>query len=330
MSPRNDLPANWTKKWPECDPLVAQAISAVYSNMSNSHSWNSKKFSFSSLMRKHLDHEVEKYFQRYEVFAGTLSFSEQLKRGENQIIHWLDVIADFLPLGKDFNDEREHKSFVHTISSLRDLVIVCAMFKSKDGLVWTSNNGDEGGGIVRKRARRSKGKTNLDKQPWYFIGFLELDGVSYCELCDQPSSYYDLLNDYKNESGNTKLDEALSRNPELKFQIKGSSRRYCKNHDPDLYPKEYNRAGRRRKAFYSLMCIKREGEKILNGRSKTMHRILRNEAYQIIQSSSLKDLKIAETIVERFFSTSPESILEEETRKNDMLNIYRHYFESLK
>jgi len=324
MTRRKDLPQGWTRIWPKCDPKVAKAINDFYENMSDSYSWDSQTYSFSSLAKKFLDESITEFFKVNEVFAGKLPFSEQLKQGADNAICWLDRIAS-----NHFQDQELScfDSLTDTLETLRDAVIVCSNFKSKDGKIRVLGNEDEGEGTVRKRASRSEGKSKFDKMPQYLKNFLGLVLGMYCEVCDQLTEHY--LEKSDHTLNKTVLIDGLMLDvAEMEIQIKECSKKYCSEHNRKKNPDAYKKANRARTAFYSLMCIKRDGEKLLHGRSKTKHADLRSAAYRVIQTTSPRNLKWAITVVENYHSTIPESISDEKARNCEMLKAYHHYFES--
>lgn len=324
MTRRKDLPQGWTRNWPKCDPKVAKAINDFYENMSDSHSWNSQTYSFSSLSKKFLDASITEYFKVHKVFAGKLPFSEQLRQGADNAICWLDRIAS-----NHFQDQELScfDSLTDTLESLRDAVIVCSNFKSKDGKIRVLDDEDVGEGTVRKRASRAEGKSKFDKMPQYLKNFLGLVPGVYCEVCDQLTEHY--LEKSDHTLNKTVLIDGLMLDvAEMEIQIKEFSKKYCSEHNRKMNPDAYKKANRARTAFYSLMCIKRDGEKLLFGRSKTKHADLRRAAYQVIQTTSLRNLKLATSVVENYYATIPESIADEEARNFEMLKAYHHYFGS--
>lgn len=326
MSRRVDLPKGWTKKWPQCDPKVGAAVNDFYDNMSSSHSWSSQTYSFSSLAKKYLDESISEYFCNNEIFAGLLPFSEHLKKGDTAAINWLDQIAS-----NHFLDTEClcYDSLSDTLETIRDVVIVCANFKSKDGKIRSLGNEDEGEDIKRKRASRATGKSKFDRMPPYLKNFLGLVPGVYCEVCDQ-------LTEYELEKSDHVANDIMLRDgfvfpvDEMDILLEGYSRKYCSEHNRYKNRPGYYKGNRTRTALYSLMYIKREGEKILHGRSRTKHGELRSVAYQVVQASSHADLKRAIQVAERFASTIPESPSEEEDLKADMQKAYDYFFQNIR
>lgn len=328
MDQKNNLQASWAMKWFACDPEVLKAVSAVYSNTTESQSWKSRKYSFTSLVRDHLDYEVLRFFEKYNIFAGELSISEYFKQGDFKALRWLDQIAKFQPPGGEFRDTGNQICYTHTIETIRDLVVFCSLFKGKDKKVWSVGNPEEGDGPTRKRARRAEGKTKFDELPWYFKGFLQLETGIYCELCGSYTSQYKYQMDYSNNV-NTKQQQENSSN--LPLRINGGSSRYCKDHDPELSHGSYKRASTKRNAFYSLRCIIHEGEKLFLGRVRSHPEDIRKAAFSVVQSFEPKDLKEAEMVVKRFYSSLDDPtldmiVLDMIVLESDMRKAYINYF----
>lgn len=326
MTIANDFSLTWDKAWPLCDQLVSVAVGRVYANITKSHSWKSKKYSFVSLFETFLDKVVTEFFERSIVNVGDKPISILLKEGAAQTTEWLEKALMLFGDGSEIS----YECFKHTVATLRDLVVYCANIKSRDSLIYAAQTDDESDGIVRKAAQRVKGKTKVAKMPWYLTQFSGLEPGMFCELCDQFTRHFVALENYY-------ISEKIPmpRNiqnygvDEKQYQIKGYSHRYCKNHNPDLNLNMYKSANRKRVAFSSLMCIKREGDKILHGRSTSIHKVIREAAYKVIQCTRYLDqLKLAENVVKKFYETIPDTSAEECLRKDEMLKAYIFYFGS--
>lgn len=323
---RSDVLVRRVKHWHACDHKIMQAVFNVYSKMSKSHSWYSKKYSFTSLVRDNLDQEVLQFFEEYEVFAGELPLSDHFKHGAFKVIKWLDQIAEFLPLDRNFYDDEDKVRFIHTMQTIRDLVVFCSLFPGKDEKVWSVGTAAEGDGPARKRARRGEGKTEVDRLPWYFKDFVELEVGVFCELCDSYSGQYKARMGYIDKVNSDGSQLTQKDYGELPLRIKGYSPRFCKDHDPELSHSSYKKASLRRKAFYSLMCIIQEGEKFLYGRVHSHHEEIRKEAFSVVQSCKPKSLQMAEIVVERFYCSSNDSRVEQIVLRSEMIKAYSYYF----
>jgi hypothetical protein len=281
----------------DCEPVLLAAISNYLSELTPSHSLNSRKFSLISLIKKHLDEPIDKFWKHY-FFEFTPPFLSDIAIELTPDIELANLVRsveweELLP-----HDDFNHELFYPTVDAIRYTLSSFQFYISKDikALQFEVDTKSKLTDLQKVRAK-IKNTSKNDKLPFYLIRIHK----SRCELCNQLTENYRELKRILRYESLGQEDKELVKNNML--QTPNFSSNFCVNHNPDQDLPSYKRALRRRDYFHGFNRLFIEARRCQRLRPYRYTYVLR-VAYEISNGNSipLKTRKAVLNVLREYFN----------------------------
>lgn len=310
----------------DCEPVLLASIGNYLSELTPSHSFNSRKFSLINLIKRHLDGPIDKFLKFY-FFDFTPPLLSDIAIELNPDIELTKIVKLIEKRGllpqRDFN----HENFHPTVDAIRYTLSSFQFYNSKDirAVRFEEDKKNKLTDLQQVRAKiknsTKSDKSKGDKTPFYLISMHK----SRCDLCNQlTESYRELKRILRYENLSQEDKELVIKGIP---QTPNWSSRFCVNHNPDQDRASYKRALRRRDYFHGLNRLFIEARRCQHLRPYRYTYVLR-VAYEISSGNSipLKTRKAVLTVLEEYFNT-PKDVRGEINSKlialaYDVLNLH--------
>lgn len=318
-----DIANTYSKAWTDCDPAVGKAIERFHAAVTPSHSLTSKKFSLTSLIREHLDEIVGKFLSSF-LSGKPERLSAQVRKSPRAAD---DYLINAMKEYQSFTNKEEldtHGEVIQaTVDSLRDLVRFCEFYVSED-VSYVSNI--DNSPLTKKRTKK-RGSSETSDLPNYLL----FRHGHYCQFCDQPTEKFveyvrntKEIVDIELEMRELKYAKTFRENIN-NTRIKGYSSTYCAQHNPEQDKSNYNKALKKKVAFYSVMRLLIDIPK-RNKIQPLDEYELRVVAYRLIESYPEKN-KLSRTVILVADFYEKKDIAEKQAALVGMTKLYQAFME---